>query len=241
MSNTVGQLKLAIAGFLQRDPSVFVRTGTEEVDLLLRACNNARLYAERKVDFELSKVDAQLSIASITDGADLSGAVLYGTATAVSVKKIITPYLVMENGTQYPVDLWSRKKWDDRVKRKYEGAKPTDNFDYAGLTEAPFVVIRDGNKVFVTPADTESFPTIFTLYMNIVKWLDEYDEDADNDFLLDYCFDWLMYRAIFELNFYLKEDERVNLSSALVADAWDSLVKWNNELMAATVDDVDLD
>ena len=72
-------------------------------------------------------------------------------------------------------------------------------------------------------------------------WLDDYVDGSETDFLLDYSFDWLMYRTIFELNFYLKEDERVQLSTGLVKEAWDAMVIWNNELIAANVDTTDLD
>jgi hypothetical protein len=50
-----------------------------------------------------------------------------------------------------------------------------------------------------------------------------------------------MYRTIQELNFFLKEDERVQLSTKMVQEAWDALVIWNNELQASSVDDVNLD
>jgi hypothetical protein len=64
---------------------------------------------------------------------------------------------------------------------------------------------------------------------------------TESDFLLVNCFDWLMYRCIYELNFFLKEDERVILSDKLMNEAWLALVEWNNQLIASAVDDVDLD
>jgi hypothetical protein len=63
----------------------------------------------------------------------------------------------------------------------------------------------------------------------------------EEDFLLESCFDWLMYRAIWELNFYVKEDERVQLSQTLITDAWNAMRSWNENLISQSTDDVDLD
>ena len=243
MSYTAAQLRTAVAGFMQRDTTVFVRG---DVDLLLVAVNNARLYAERRVDFELSKIDVVLPVVDLLNGADLSTAVLAtDLTTPVRVKKIITPFIGLHGGAgpgNYPVDLWSRKKWNDRVKMRWEAARPTDTEDYAFITDAPFVVVQDGSLVFITPPDSSAFTVNpFPLWFNVVRWLDPYVDGTENDFLLDNCFDWMMFYCISQLNFFLKEDERVNLSAKMLADTWDSLVKWNNELIMSSVDDVDLD
>lgn len=243
MANTVAQLKLAVAGFLQRDPAVFVRAGEPKVDLLLQACNNARLYAERKVDFELSKVDVNIPNVTLSDGADISTAVLRSdNTTPVRVKKIITPFLPFDSQGSFPVDLVMRKTWNDRLKRRYEGAKPIDRVDMAFLTEAPFCVLLEGSMIYVVPADSTAFSsTTFTVAASVIRWLDAYETGEETDFLLDNCFDWMMFYCIMQMGYYMKEDERVQLNSAMVSDAWDSLVNWNNELVRSTVDDTNLD
>lgn len=241
MANTANLLKATVASFMQRDPAVFSRTVSSlTIDLLLQAANNARLYAERRIDFELSKVDVDIPAVDINNGGNLANAVLHGTATAVAVKKIITPYLPMADGTQYPVDLWDRKKWDDRVKARYEKQRPTDPSMLVRLTTAPFVVIQTGNTVFVAPNDASQFTTSFTLYCNVVRWLPAYTAGTETDFLLDNCFDWMLFYCISQLNFYLKEDERVMISDKMLNDTWDSMVKWNNELIMSSVDTTDL-
>lgn len=253
MANTVNMLKLAIAGFMQRDPGVFVRgEQPNTVDLLLQACNNARLYAERRIDFELSKCDVTIADVSLTNGGSLEDAVLKDSnpAEAVRVKKIITPYLPLADaGDVYPVDLISRKSWDENVKRRFSLASPKDRIDLATFTTAPFVLVQDGNLIFVTPADTSQFDSTFTVSANVVRWLDAYvqgdvnmtAQSDQNDFLLDNCFDWMLFYGITQLNFYLKEDQRVQLSSSMLKDTWDSMVTWNNELIKASSDDVNLD
>lgn len=239
---TVLELKTAVAGFMQRELDVFVRNGPPEVDLLLRACNNARLYAERRLDFELSKVQVDFAM-TLGGQTAISAATLYGTATAVSIKKIVRPYLHMTAGGEYPVELWSKSKWAARLQRRYEkaGVTPLDTSQEIDITDlAPLVVVQDGPNIFVAPADTATLQSTFTVSADAIKWLDAYADNDDTDFLLTYAFDWMMYRCIFELNFFLKEDERVQLSNVLMKEAWDALVTWNNQLMAANVDDTDL-
>jgi hypothetical protein len=62
----------------------------------------------------------------------------------------------------------------------------------------------------------------------------------ENDFLLDNCFDWLMYRAIWELNFFLKEDERVNIDRDLINESWQAVQSWNENLINLATDNSDL-
>ena len=237
--NTQQDLATAVAGFMHRDPKVFMREG---FDLLLQSCNNARLYAERMVDFELAMANVEISSVDLHNGASLTTAVLTGTATSVNVKKIMTPWLGAEGGTQFPVDLVDKRTWNDRLKRRYEGARPRDTADYAFITESPFVVVQTGNTIFVAPADHKALGGTFPIFLDAWLWLPAYVDGTETDFLLANCFDWMIYRCVYELNFFLKEDERVMLSTKLMDNSWDALVKWNNELIKAAADSVaDLD
>jgi hypothetical protein len=64
---------------------------------------------------------------------------------------------------------------------------------------------------------------------------------AQSQFLLDFCFDYMLFRTLFELNFFIKEDVRVNISEKLLSDIWENVIKWNATFIANTVDDVTLD
>ena len=273
-SHTSGQLKSAVAGFMHRDPSVFVRPaigsvtgyltddqgnrilgsdgnpivitlpGVASFDILLQAMNNARLYAERRVDFELAVTQVHIPGLNLNDGGSLSNAVLASDdSTPVKIKKIRTPYLPLHHpGHYFPVDLTSKKKWDDRIKARWEGAHPNDRADFAYLTDSPFELVQSGNTVFVAPPNARMYQAgALTIAADVLAWLPDYVDGTEEDFVLDFCFDWLMYRTIQELNFFLKEDERVQLSTKMVQEAWDALVIWNNELQASSVDDVNLD
>jgi hypothetical protein len=68
-----------------------------------------------------------------------------------------------------------------------------------------------------------------------------YVDATQTNFLLDYCFDFMMFRSIYELNFYLKEDSRVELSDKLMENIWDNVQKWNATIIGNTVSDNNLD
>jgi hypothetical protein len=49
-----------------------------------------------------------------------------------------------------------------------------------------------------------------------------------------------MYRAIWELNFFLKEDERVSLDRDLINESWEAVKSWNENLINLATDNSDL-
>ena len=265
-----------MSGFLHRDPAVFVRTSvsgvtgyltdeqgnritdsdgnpivittptSEPFDLLYNAINNARLYAERRIDFELSLQQCLVHGVTLSNGGQLTNAVLMSdNVTPVRIKKIRTPYLPLHDSTEgkyFPVDLMSKKKWDDRVKARWEGAHPNDRADFAYISDCPYCLVQQGNTIFIAPPNARAFREgTLTIALDAITWLPDYVDGTETDFILDNCFDWLMYRAIYELNFFLKEDDRVQISTSMMTDAWNAIVIWNNELQASSVDDTTLD
>jgi len=61
--------------------------------------------------------------------------------------------------------------------------------------------------------------------------------DSQTNFLLDTCFDYMLFRSVYELNFYLKEDTRVQLSDKLLENLWNNVIRWNETLIMNSVDD----
>lgn len=310
----------AVASFMQRRPDNFTKNG---FDCLLRACNNARLYAERQIDFELSRVSVTVPNVDLNNGGSLDDAVLYGTLDPVNVKKIKRPFIAFgSNSNAVPVGFYSRDSWLKRLKRLWEQVLPpqTAAVTIQSLqqfwtrefvaTLQPYAVIQMGRQVYVAPADKQALGQTFSLDFDVLKFLPNYgtfnqggqtdstvvgklvDSTAaflpssvrigqvvtneatgataiitavdsatmltlstdifttgqiysilvanETDFLLDNCFDWLMYRAIWELNFFLKEDERVQLDRDLINESWEAVKSWNENLINLATDNSDL-
>jgi hypothetical protein len=315
MPANANDLMTAVASYIGRERSTFIRNG---FDVLLQSCNNARLYAERMIDFELSRVSVAIPNVSLSDGGSLDDAVLFSDlSTPVSVKKIKKCFVaVLNSTTPFPVSFYSRDKWLRRVQRLWERnnpglyVTPSSAQDYLNYAQEP-AVIQMGRQVNLVPADARAFGDTVTLYFDVLQWLPQYGQEAvlgvassttagklvntvgdfvnqavkigmvvqnvtdgtsatiaavesgttlllnadifvsgesysiltadESDFLLDVAFDWMLYRSIWELNFFVKEDERTQLSSVLIADAWNALRSYNENLISQSVDDVDLD
>ena len=242
MATTSATLKATVCAFLNRKAAAFV---VDTVDLALQACNNARLYAERMIDFELSAVQATVAVTSPAVGGSLADAKLYGTSTAVSIKKVITAYVTLASDlsqSPVPIKLMSRKSWERRLGRDVERTIQLQDTSRIQVTSAsPLVVVQSGSMLYATPLDATTLGSTYSIHFSGLKWLPAYSAGTETDFLLDNCFDWMMYKCISELNFFLKEDERVSITEAVLEKHWNAVIKWNNELVAANVDDVNLE
>ena len=229
---------------MQRDEAVF-ELGT--VDLLTRAINQARRWAERKRNFELCRVQTKLTAVNLQDGASLSTAVLASDGvTTVNIKSIAKAFLPFSNGSgMFPVDVISRDAHVRRLQKRYENiqaADPTTRVPPIPSTVSYFTVVRTADKLYVTPADATVFgATTVDVYLDAFKWLPEYMCDADTDFFLDYCEDWLLFRSVYQLNMMLKEDVRVPISREALVEAWQSVIEWDTNLVQNYMEDANLD
>jgi hypothetical protein len=311
----------AAASYAQRKREDFVKNG---FDCLLRACNNARLFAERQVDFELSRVSVTVPNVDLNSGGSLDTAVLFGTSTPVNVKKIKRPFITFAgNSSAVPVGFYGRDNWLGRLRRLWEKVIPaqTSSVSVQSLqqfwsrefvaTLQPYSVIQMGRTIYVAPADLQALGQTFPIHLDVLSFLPDYgsstvtgittaaatnklinsgtdfitggvkigmivnrtsvgggsalvvsiDSDKqlglnsdifltgenysinvpkETDFLLTNCFDWLLYRTLWELNFFLKEDERVALSRDLINESWNAVLSWNENLINLATDNADL-
>lgn len=305
---TYAQLRDKVAAYMHRSADIFNFNGQ---DMLLQAVNNSKNFAQRVVDFELSRVFTQLPNVSPTNGADLSGLQLFGTSTPVVAKSLKQSFFA-SGSSQFPVDFISRDSYVNRLRRQHEQNYISDNVAViARVTGFSRSVVQVGTTIYFLPS-LGSSPSQ-TIYFDAIKWLPDfatttltgtttstlannlvdsgktfittgvrigdvvqntvsnafatvtavvsqttltlsadiittgqtysiqYVDGAQTNFLLDYCFDYMMFRTIYELNFYLKEDSRVELSDKLMESIWDNVQKWNYTIVGNTVNDGNLD
>jgi hypothetical protein len=87
-----------------------------------------------------------------------------------------------------------------------------------------------GYSVFQLGANIGLYPTPSVdvhLLVNLHIWLPELEDDEDTNFLLDYGYDVLHWRALSRLAVYFKDDSRLEPVGALFADAWEALMSWD--------------
>ena len=54
-----------------------------------------------------------------------------------------------------------------------------------------------------------------------------------HDFILDFCYDYMLFRSLSELNVFLKDTEQVTLSQSKMSEALQNIREWNADLINA--------
>lgn len=236
---------------MNREQTTFVINGQNN---LLKAINNAKDFCQRAVDFEYAKEQVVVKNVSLLNGASLSDAVLFRDNTMqVKVKTAKRAYLPV-NGTgisgQVPVDMISRQAWASRQQRRLGSLSSLRAQEVnQQLTATSYCIVRDGLNFYIQPGSAQAFGglTLVNVYFDVIRWIDDYithgpaNANVHGDFLLQYCYDYLLYRSVYELNFFLKEDQRVPLSKDLLDETWNNVIQWNATLVDSSVEDVSLD
>jgi len=313
-------LRQAVRSYMNRDPTAFVIDGN---DMLLRAVNNAKNFAQRATDFEYAKVFAQLDNVSLANGGNLDSSVLLGTSTLVNIKSVERAFISMSNGSgQFPIFISSRDAHVRRMRSRYETQitrNPESNQPASPLY--PFAMVQYGKTIYLLPNSTTAFGgATATVYFDAIQWLGDYGDlikagvvtsptaltltdsggglntgivvgdyvevisapisatyggtvtDVANvvgltsptvlaldktiyplgnetyrirkgqpNFLLTNVFDFLLFRSIYELNFFLKEDQRVPISAKVLDEIWNNVLQWNATIVGNSTDDASLD
>lgn len=238
---TLGDLKKAVCAFANRDEQAFNKNG---FDCLLQACNNARKYAERTIDFEFSRVSVELADVDIEEGAELSSATLYPEGGEVLIKRVQRGFLVTSEDGNIPVNLYSRDKYVSRLKKRFENvARVEDARNEAPAVHTDLGIILHGTKVYPVPTSSESLGgSTVTLRFDAWKWLSDYEEDESvTDFLLTNCFDYLLYRTLWELQLFIKDAQVVEAVDAMWKNVYENVKQWNAQIVGGGVDDYNLD
>lgn len=242
MARTIGQLKKQALAFMTRTQAVFT---VASEDCLLAAINHAKDFAQRELVFKYAELFIQVPNVSRLNGGSLANAQLYGTSTATGVRSVRQAYLAISGGTgQFPIAMMSREAWAKRTQRRYENSTSTAQAEVAPIAQAssPLVCVLHGQTFYIYPADVAALGgETFTVYFDAVQWIPDFTADGDTHWLLEYVFDFLLMRTMHELNQFLKEDQRVQITAAALAEAWKNVVNWNETVQGLFVDDANLD
>lgn len=150
---------------------------------------------------------------------------------------------------EYRVRLHGARWLPDIEKKVFVGVATSSSTNQVVMSSATFAtlgvrigdVVTVGLKSALVVAVAE---TTLTLTAHICSSGDTftvwYLNGAQTNFLIDNCFDFLMYRSIFELNFFLKEDERVVISDSVLQQTWQNVVAWNETVVRNSTTDAKL-
>lgn len=216
-------MRQAVLGCVSRAQSSFATGNQNFVDT---AINNSLIYAQRRCDFEWCKGEVSVDcnpFGNIITATDTEG-------QQVMIKRILKAFGVKQPqvglGTSIPYLSRVSQIADDTT-----GKASSCHCSCSGNR-----VVHEGRKVFHMP----EIKGPHKLYFYAVKWLPRLVKPEDTNFLLDFAFDYIMYKSILELNHYIKEDERFRVSSTLLTEAWESLLTWDAHLVSMTETEIEL-
>jgi hypothetical protein len=242
MPKTILNLKQAIAAFTRRSITSFQ---SAEGDSLLVAINHAKDFAQRGVDFERAMTKVQVTVPDMTVGGLLSTAKrLPDNLTPVQIKTVRYAFLPNAERTLYvPVNIYSRSTYVDMLRRRSNPSayslQERESDQLALRQDMPLGVVLFGDDQFeVTPINSSLLGNLaaYPVQFDVIEWLPDFTQDTDSSFLLTYCFDFMMFRSIMELNYLLKEDQRFSVSTTILGNAWESVKEWNSKIVGNTTD-----
>lgn len=212
-----GDFKKTVLAFVRRTTSSVVVDGQ---DMLSVAINAARKYSERMYDFEHCRVLGKLELNQ--NGASVNN-IRTPDDQPLAVKSIKAAYLKdTKTGQLFPIDIISR-------------AQQFVLSDLDGISRT--TLVRFGELLYLLPPSSD----MQTVWLDVIRWLPDYVNDSDTDFLLTHCTDYMVLRTVQMLNFFLKEDVRIPVSSTLLEAAWKSVRVWDTNLVQGTTSNSMLD
>jgi hypothetical protein len=186
----------------------------------LRAVNNARLWAERQHDFELTIRTVR---GTILPGGALMWAGeledLYDEEEMVRLKGIRDVYLIGDE-TMRPIKVMRRNVLAQELREQLY-------FDH----DRSKVAVVSGARLFLHPQVLDDGEAV-EVALEGPAWMESYEGDEDTDFLIEHGYDFMMWQTVIELNHLIKQfvpRQEGNLPppTAQRDAAWMSLVQWD--------------
>lgn len=232
---TQANLKTKLAAYINRTTTELV---VSSYDLALDALNMVKLDAQRRHNFKMCRASGFITT-------QLSGA-LMSTATydqagtqAMALKYIESMWTVATNGTT--TYRWNRVPAMTIGDQKlmygtstqqdiaYPASLPPNTAPYLSQSLRWF---QNGLTVCVNGVFA---PQQF--WVDGITFLPPYDgTSATNDFFLTYHDDWLFLAALDYMNLFLKEDQRIQISSQKMERLWNSVVAYDEQFSEGAFD-----
>jgi len=90
----------------------------------------------------------------------------------------------------------------------------------------------DATSAIVTAVDSA---IQLSLNANIMANGEAFQIGTFSNFFLEFCFDYMLMQSLVELNFFLKEDQRVSISEKALERAWNNVKNWNSTIIDSNV------
>lgn len=209
-------LRTSVLGFLNRPES---ELGTQ----VNEAINTVMLRMQRQHKFKFSERLVEITYPANTLQLELTGACEGTPRDFISIQQLTS---AQKFGPKLKLLTYL-----DVVNRRGAYA----NRYQADVTESmvphsTFVNEIRGYDAFLVNNALGLYPTPtldVNLLVNLHIWLPALEENEDSNFFSEFAYDLVVDMAVDRMNFYLKEDERVEVSAKQIAEGWEALKQWD--------------
>lgn len=231
---TIANFKLMVAGFINRDASIFT-VGT--VDHILQAMNSARRAAQREHTFELLRKDVFLTTSAAgadwTSGCVNTPGATPGTSTTVLMKKIDSVWKYSTGAVGATTTYLRTQRIDLGNVNDYKRELPV----YSGTPDISSGCNINAQRVFAFCNGPllviNNVSTAAPFLLNGIAWADDLTGSESADIFLTYFTDWFLWGTLLQLNQFLRSADRVQVDSAFVQRLWKSVIQLDGELANA--------
>lgn len=283
---TYNQLFPELAAYMRREEHTFLIAGN---NILQRAVNNARDYAQRSLLFHRAFTFGEITLTG--DAVHpLSDVTHYLTRNKIALRSIVRAAVVDAEGNTAPIPIWSYEHAHDLAGRDLEtaaswpyrllvlgssvtlfpapsagtsvtvrlwgpqwlpevsrlatlpgtvsSAGTVNNLTVSGMAslgvsagDLAFNVTRNIGATILSASDSALTLSSHIFPTNGETYIIYYFGAPRNDFLVENMYDFLLFRSIFELNLFLKEDQRVGITAEVLQDVWRNVVGWNETVV----------
>jgi len=191
-------------------------------DALEVAINSAKRGAQLLHDFEYCRTTCSFAV-NLTSGALVSSGV--DTVDDVTVRDVKRIEAAALSGEQplYTLDQVSYRRY---VRRRT--GLTTDEIDPPPSPPYVAMLVTQNNRIYLKGSSLSG--SSVNIVADVVYFLDDYAVDGDTDFFLTRGTDWMLMAVAQRLNFFLKDDERIPVNTALMRERWNDLLAWDGAL-----------
>lgn len=137
-------------------------------------------------------------------GANTGALTITETTGTISVKRVSNVLLPIAQGIYVPIEFLTNDEWNERVMRLIgrEHYNPVKSAEEVGISQFNAAAYQQAQTIVLVPPALYTFPQ--TVKLSIVRWMPDYVSTADTDFFTQFAPDFLIFRAIVEINNYFK-------------------------------------
>lgn len=154
---------------------------------------------------------------------------------ATDINKIISVHVTSQEGGRFgkPLRLFTAQQltqameeFDDRTVREQYAELETYNYlkHVSDVHGQIGYLLETDLCIYPTPSRDLRLSILYT------PWLEHLSLDTDTNFLLKYCWDFIFYSSLLKLNIFLSEEDRIEVSNAMLNYALNEVRSWNASL-----------